>query len=74
MSGTIDALIPVPSGVKGLENLVVASRQFEYSDFVLSPGLNETYRQRAGLAVGQYVQIDYLDGVILRVRRCPRRP
>ena len=67
VEGRVENFAPMPYEGKALESFTVDGIKFEYSDFVLSPGFNNTASHGGPIREGLQVRIHYVDNVILKL-------
>ena len=58
---------PMPAGGHDKESFSVGNRWFEYSDYMVSPGFNNSSSHGGPIREGLKVRIHHLDAIILRL-------
>ena len=67
VEGIVENFDPMPHSGHKMESFTVKGVKFEYSDFVVSSGFNNTKSHGGPIDEGKYVRIKYYDGNILQL-------
>lgn len=67
VEGRVEYFTPMPYEGKALESFSVRGVKFEYSDFVLTSGFNNTASHGGPIQEGLQVRIHYVDNIILKL-------
>lgn len=67
VEGHVTQFRPMPKEGHALESFVVDGKRFEYSDFILTPGFNNTSSHGGPIREGLRVRIHYLGSDIARL-------
>jgi hypothetical protein len=68
--GRVTDFVPMPYEGHARESFVVDGQRFEYSDYKVTPGFNQTRSHGGPISEGVYVRIAHQDGIILRLEIC----
>ena len=71
IEGRVERFRPMPYEGHSLESFVVAGTRFSYSDFVSTPGFNNTASHGGPIRDGLWVRIAHRNGVILKLEIRP---
>jgi hypothetical protein len=67
VEGIVENFDPMPYSGHKMESFTVKGVKFEYSDFVVSAGFNNTKSHGGPIDIGKYVRIRYYEGKILQL-------
>ncbi len=67
VEGRVENFVPMAYHGHGLESFEVNGVRFEYSDYVVSPGFNNSKSHGGPIDEGRLVRIHHRDGIILRL-------
>jgi hypothetical protein len=67
VEGTVENFVPMPATGHAMEHFEVAGQSFEYSDFVVTGGFNNTASRGGPIRAGLPVRIGHVDGTIVRL-------
>ncbi len=67
IEGIVENFDPMPHSGHKLESFTLNNVKFEYSDFVISPGFNNTKSHGGPIDEGKYIRIRYYNGEILQL-------
>lgn len=67
ITGEVTEFDPMPYGGHKSESFVVAGKRFSYSDFIVSPGFNQTSSHGGPIHAGLKVRIQYIDETITKI-------
>ncbi|HSO88350.1 MAG TPA: hypothetical protein VLQ91_17490 [Draconibacterium sp.] len=67
VEGIVENFDPMPHSGHKMESFTVKGVKFEYSDFVVSSGFNNTKSHGGPIDEGKYVRIRYYNGNILQI-------
>ena len=67
VEGIVENFDPMPYSGHKMESFTVKGVKFEYSDFVVSSGFNNTKSHGGPIDEGKYVRIRYYNGNILQL-------
>jgi hypothetical protein len=71
VEGQVRNVVPMPRTGHSLECFTVRDTRFCYSDFVVSPGFNNTQSHGGPIREGLQVRIHHVDGAIVRFEIAP---
>lgn len=67
VEGPVREFVPMPLAGHAMESFVVDGRRFEYSDYVVTAGFNNTASHGGPIAEGLQVRVSHVRGVIVRL-------
>ena len=73
VEGTVTGFVPMPWAGHAMESFCVGGRRYEYSDYEVSAGFNQTRSHGGPLDNGVRVRIADVDGVIARLEIARQR-
>ena len=67
VEGHVEQFVPMPHGGNAMESFTVQGKRFEYSDYVVTAGFNNTASHGGPIREGRSVRVTYVDDTIVRL-------